>query len=928
MGAAGAAQILCPVVVGRNGELEQLRVMLAAARHGHGGVLAFVGEAGIGKSRLARVAQDDAVADGMLAIKGRAAPSAAPVPYRPLAEAFRAALRPGEIANDPNLAPYRPGLRRFFGEQTIPAAEPSIPVVYDAVLGLVRGLQGRSGGIVLVLEDLHWADAETLGALEFLSDRMLSDPVLCIVTLRDDPGPALDLIEACAARRSVKRVRLRRLSADETAEMVRASLDAAHPEGPLLDAIASRAEGVPFVIEEMLTEYVASGGANVVPSTLPHTYRELVRARLQALSSDARDVLFAAAVLGRRFDWTLLSAMTSLPREAVLDALRTAVRENLVSSDPAPGLEMPFAFRHALVREAILQELLPPELQELAARAADVIEDRYPGLPGEWCERVADLREMAGQGAKAATQFQEAAQRALVRGALSSAESMLEHARLLVVGDRWHRIGIDRQLVEVLSLAGKIERLQEVATAAIGFVLEKRSTMPGVILGVGYLHLRLARGLATAGDDAGADEHLARARDVGIETGEPKLLTRIRGFEAARALERGDVEGARTAAQEATEQATLMRLKDVLAEALSVEGNAAFLSGDGESALATLKLARDEAGDEVVPRIRALLDLGSVEAAITGDTSALTAAAALAADAGATSSEARAQILSAEAAISRYDLEAAAGLLARAIDTSRRYGLAMFSDALRIEAEHRALAVDEAKVDTAADDLEGPARAHLVLSLRTEDHEGALLAAAALQRDHVSRAAGVLLAVLDDELALPFTTADSLARGLLACAGAIAEDGKMSADRYERADEMLQRFPWWRHVARRLVAEHAIARGWGDGVPWIRESLAFFEEIGHERLASACKAILRAAGAPVPRKGRGDSTVSQELRTRGVTSREMDVLRLVGRGLTNAAIAKNLFLSRRTVETHVASLLRKLDAQTREELIKKAGTES
>src|SRR4051812_20198867 len=114
MGATGAAQILCPIVVGRDGELDQLRAMLAAAHDGHGGVVAFVGEAGIGKSRLARVAQDEAAAAGLLVIKGRAAPSAAPVPYRPLAEAFRAALRPGEIANDPNLAPFRPGLRRFF----------------------------------------------------------------------------------------------------------------------------------------------------------------------------------------------------------------------------------------------------------------------------------------------------------------------------------------------------------------------------------------------------------------------------------------------------------------------------------------------------------------------------------------------------------------------------------------------------------------------------------------------------------------------------------------------------------------------------------------------------------------------------------------------------------------------------------------------
>ena len=161
------------------------------------------------------------------------------------------------------------------------------------------------------------------------------------------------------------------------------------------------------------------------------------------------------------------------------------------------------------------------------------------------------------------------------------------------------------------------------------------------------------------------------------------------------------------------------------------------------------------------------------------------------------------------------------------------------------------------------------------------------------------------------------SVAGAVAEGLYAHADAIVTH---SGTRSAEADASLAPFPWWRHMARRLAAEAAVGHSWGEPATWLTPTLAFFEAAGHDRNVQACRALLRRAGAPVPRKGRGDASVPQVLRARGVTSREMDVLNLLARGLNNRAIAGRLFLSHRTVETHVASLMRKLDAGSRDEL--------
>jgi len=160
-------------------------------------------------------------------------------------------------------------------------------------------------------------------------------------------------------------------------------------------------------------------------------------------------------------------------------------------------------------------------------------------------------------------------------------------------------------------------------------------------------------------------------------------------------------------------------------------------------------------------------------------------------------------------------------------------------------------------------------------------------------------------------------------RGALHYADAIAAGRSGRPDEavalFARGEADLARVAWLHRLFRLLVLEAAVADGWGNPVPLLRRDLAEHEQAGDHQLARTCRDLLKRAGAPT-RRGRGTSSVPGALRAAGVTSREMDVLSLVTAGLTNAEIAGRLYLSPRTVETHVASLLAKLGASDRSQL--------
>jgi DNA-binding CsgD family transcriptional regulator len=953
-------QVLCPVLVGRQEEVGLLQAALEAARAGRGRLVLIQGEAGVGKSRLTLQLEAAARSAGMRVMRGRAAASSSSVPFRPLAEALLGATRAAGPPEAPELLAYRPVLGALIPEwagEEGPMADRGL-LLQEAALRLLRVLAGTAGALV-TLEDLHWADAETLGLVEYLADNLAAERLLCLATMRsDEPRGAPALPGLLAARRNALVLALERLPEAEVEAMAMAALDAPNlPEGlgPLL---ASRAEGVPFLVEEVLAACVASGAlvrerggwalrADRAPR-VPETFQGMVRERLAGLGGPERAVLGAAAVLGRRFDWSLLPEAAALGREAVLSALRSAVDAQIVSPEDGAGGPA-FRFRHALTREAVLQELLPPERSALAARAVRAVERAHPGLPGPWCERAAELLELAGDRTAAARLLLESAGRSLARTALASAESALDRARALAGDDRELAVEVDEALVEVLSLAGKPDRAVQAGERLVAS-LARSAAPPGR---AGRARLSLGRALAGAGAWDRALDELAEAARLARTASDEGLLARVWSFRSQVEVWRGGYEAGIELATRALAIAERLGLSEVACECLDVLGRRASVRDQGRGVeLFRRELAIAERADLRLWKVRALLELGTVEMTASGEVADLVRAAALAEREGAVSALALAlqnqcwpHLLA-----GRWDELAAAN--GRCVELCRRFGLGLLPHALivtalvqvvRDDARGMEAALREAEDATDDPNIHGAAwGARGTLALLREDRGSAVeafeRAVELLRRTqgvtnwHFLGTRAVLLELEGrggeqargelggigaplaywNEASLDQSQAVALAR-----AGR-ARDGEAA---FRRAAERLGRAPWLGALHARLVAEAAVADRWGDPAGWLRQALPALESAGHDRVAAACKALLRKAGAPLPRRGRGASAVPAALRSLGVTSREVDVLRLVGEGLPNREIAARLFLSPRTVETHVASLRRRTRSRTRADLV-------
>ena len=207
--------MLCPVLCGRDHELRVLRDAFARATDGRGdggGMVFVTGEPGIGKSRLIRELTGYARGRGAVTVTGRAVPTGSGTPYRPLTEALLGLLRDRPLPADGGLDPWLPALRPILPgigqpDQAAGAEHPTenglaSPVASgEAVIRLLRWA-GAGAGLVVALEDLHWADPDTLAVLEYLADNLGGERVLCVATSRDQPGPAAGLARRQAGRRA------------------------------------------------------------------------------------------------------------------------------------------------------------------------------------------------------------------------------------------------------------------------------------------------------------------------------------------------------------------------------------------------------------------------------------------------------------------------------------------------------------------------------------------------------------------------------------------------------------------------------------------------------------------------------------------------------------------------------------------------------
>jgi DNA-binding CsgD family transcriptional regulator/tetratricopeptide (TPR) repeat protein len=943
--------VLASRLVGRTRERELLEHAIGAARSGQGRSVVVLGEAGIGKSRLAREAEALAAQNGLRVLWGRAVEARTPVAYRPLAEALCAGVRSFGLPDTPELHPFRDALGQLIPEWQLGAdAGASLVTLSEGILRFLRAIAGEQG-CLLVLEDLHWSDPETLEVLQYLADNLRGERLMCVATARVEEGPAaVELARALEARRSADVVAPARLTERELAEMVAACLGT-DDVTPDVVAFARRSDGVPFLVEELLAVAVASGAlvhigdawvaSLAVEPVVPFTFADGIRRRMLVLGEGPRAVVHAAAVLGRRFDWALLPAITRLDEQQVLAALRDAVDTQLISIDPDDGT---FRFRHALSRDAVLSTLLPPERSTLSKRALAALEQRADTRSGDGCELAADLAQQAGDRAKAAELLIEVGRRALDRGALATAESTFDRARVLSPAGSSVLVDAERCLTEVLAVAGKVDRAAEVG----GSLLDRLGDSPSSTAARVEIHLQLARAAVAAARFSEVLGHLDHARAAAGAAGYDGLLARIDVLAAQAAMGLDRTEEAAALARQALDRSEALDQHAVTCEALELEGRCLRPRdlAAAEGAFARAHALATEHG-LAVWEVRALHELGTIDLLAGRGTGRLAAAREAAWSSGALATAAVLDVQVA-AALSLGDEPGESIVVARrGADLAVRHHLSdTFAAARCFEALAHARLGARVEVDRCERDAlsatPGSRNVEMVLGMGRgvlafieENRPGAishLRAAAAIQATSGGdRASGpmtglwfLVAAVEGANATAPDEPVHYVGRGAFHHAHAVLAGRAGDTDRalalVAEGDEHLRNAPWFRHLGRRLVAEAALADGWSPPPAWLLEALAYFDGRGEERIASACRGLLRRAGVAVPRR-RGDQRVPPELRALGITGRELEVLRLLAEGMSNQEIAARLFLSPRTVERHVANMSAKAGAERRAQLV-------
>ncbi len=940
--------LLCPDLIGRAAERALLRERVDAMAARRGGVVVLVAEAGAGKTRLAAAAAEAAAARGCPVLTGRAVPGANPVPYRALVEAFLGAFRSAPVPDSPDLAGLGAHLGRLVPawRQADGVAEDSPLLLAEAVVRLLRA-HGDGRGCVLVVEDLHWADPETLAALDYLGDALPTEPVLCVATARPEGGAA-ELLERLERRDPAAIIRVAPLAEDDVDHMVAACLATPAPPPGLTDFVRAHGDGTPFLVEELLAGLVAAGSlrhedglwvaSDELTPTVPASLRDSIRRRIGLLDPTARRVVGAAALLGRRFDWELLPGIADVDGRTVVDALRAAVDAQIVAVN-GDG----FVFRHALTREAVAGDLLPPERRRLARQAWPAIERAHPGLPGATCELAAELAEAAGAPEAAAERLVESARRALAAGALATAEGTARRARRLAPPDESVAREADEMLVRVLVAAGKPVEARELGNA----LLPRLAPADRADLLVG-----LARAALAAGDVAAAEEDVAAARALPGGSG-----ARVDAVAAAVALDQVRLDDAVRLGQAALAAAERADEPDVQCAALEVIGRA-------ERGRSGIRDARGwfERAAEVAERhgltawhLRARHELAILDWADGGER-AMRATRDLAARYGALTTMAVMDLSLADIALMAFDRDGCLASARACVEASRRFGLATAPVAHLWLAGAHALAGDDAGMSAAT----AKALAHDPGDPRIlGDLHGRVLVTRAIVAGDLEALPGHLETMMDYVRAAPPTTSVFPGRVLWATLHAIDDDDLGVAQRAENAAAVgrmgmaqfglvcdaieavvlgrtgdragatalmsdvrarmrrLQHSYAPMHVQELLMARAALRDGWGDPVTWLREAEAFFAAGGYDHTARRCRTMLGAAGAPMPRRGRGESAVPTALRALGVTSREVDVLKLVAAGLSNREIGGRLYLATKTVERHVGSLLARTGAPDR-----------
>jgi DNA-binding SARP family transcriptional activator len=550
-GSRGAPVLLLPAaldrahrspLVGRGAALERLRSSWELAQSRPSRVVLLGGEAGIGKTRLLGEFAARLHADGAAVLYGRALEESI-APYQPFAEALRphvASLERAEL--EAETGPLGGELARLLPDQASRLPAPSDRSdrdpegaryrLFEAIGSLLTSL-ARSTPLLLVLDDIHWADRPTLLLLGHVV-RAAPGRTLVLCAYREGelgPGhPLLVAVDELRRDAGVERISLGGLVPDQVSELVQAWLGATPPV--VTNALCEESGGNPFFIEELLRHIADAGGladtngqrSPVAALGLPEGVKDVVRARLARLGT-AAEPLRTAAVAGREFALSVVARATGAEPESLIESLDAALLAQLIRETGVPGS---FVFNHALVREAIYDELSGARRALLHARIGEAIEIEASGRADSHLVELANHFLLAGPAAtgKAIDYARRAGKQALSQLAYENAAGMYERALeastdvppraraelLLELGEvllRFGDVAGSRERFDAAAATGReLGDRGLLARAALG-----RSGLSVTVLGVDPVNVALleeALSLLGGGDEALRAQLLAR----------------------------------------------------------------------------------------------------------------------------------------------------------------------------------------------------------------------------------------------------------------------------------------------------------------------------------------------------------------------------------------------------------------------------------
>jgi DNA-binding CsgD family transcriptional regulator len=401
--------------IGRGAELQRLGAILDRAGQGRAQVVLVAGDAGVGKTRLLLEFADQAHRRGVRVLAGGCVELGdIGLAYLPVVDALRG------LADDPadaelltEIGATSPGLGRLLPE--VPGPGPAGGQggdglaqlqVFDAVRALLLARAERSP-VVVVLEDLHWADHASRDLLAFLARTLRSSRVTLVASYRSDElhrrHPLRPLLAELARLPGVERIELGPFSQAELAEHLEAITGTRLP-ADRVKGIHARSEGNPFYAEQLLAAGASDAGDAEV--ALPVTLADVLLVRVQALSEPVQQVLRVVAVAGRRVPHRLLAEVAGWPEADLEQGLREAIGAGVLVADSTSGT---YAFRHALLQEAVYTELLPGEQVRLHAAYASLLASQTEGAAAELAYHCLASNDLGGALAASVRAAEEAA---------------------------------------------------------------------------------------------------------------------------------------------------------------------------------------------------------------------------------------------------------------------------------------------------------------------------------------------------------------------------------------------------------------------------------------------------------------------------------------------------------------------------------------